>query len=180
MRVYRPMDWGTPGENLASRCYRVGEPTELFLGKVASPQSPPPLHSARSVYCIEVFRSRYRGWWRSLPALLTIASSFVQLAIPIGEDLSGTAFQLVQGRDVPDPTVQPNRVVAVNPETHDPLRVLQRQRHSRSDALGFEGLMPAFDLAIRLRIVRRRLHVRHAADPDELFEVFRQKLRAVV
>src|SRR6056297_2986320 len=40
--------------------------------------------------------------------------------------------------------------------------------------------MPALDLSVALRIIRGCLHVGHAADADELFEVFGDELGAVV
>src|SRR5438874_2349767 len=40
--------------------------------------------------------------------------------------------------------------------------------------------MEAFDLAVALGIVRRRLHMGHAAEADELLEVLGDELRAIV
>src|SRR5438067_3221226 len=127
MRVYRPMSWsGTRSRNRASHVHRVDEPTELFLGTVASPQSRPPLHSARSVYCSQSLHSRDRWRLTLLTALLPLQASFLQLAIPLGEDLSGTAFELVDRRKITDRTVKPNCIVVIDPESHDSLCVLQR------------------------------------------------------
>ena len=40
--------------------------------------------------------------------------------------------------------------------------------------------MPAFDLAVALRIIGRGFYVRHARDADELLEVLGDELRTVV
>jgi len=40
--------------------------------------------------------------------------------------------------------------------------------------------MPPFELPVRLRVVPRRSHVGHAREADELLEVSRDELRAVV
>src|SRR5262245_23202772 len=63
---------------------------------------------------------------------------------------------------------------------HDTSRILQRKRSFRTQALALERFVPAFDLAVRLRIIGRGLHVSHAAEADELLEVASDKLRAVV
>jgi hypothetical protein len=46
----------------------------------------------------------------------------------------------------------------------------------RPNALSFERFVPAFDLSVRLGIVRRGSDVRHARDPDELLEVLGDEL----
>src|SRR6266581_3471225 len=159
--------------------HRVDEPTGLFLGTVASPQSRPPLHPARSVYCGYAFQSRRRSRFVVATQLSLLASCF-ESAIAFGEDLCFPSFQLVQWRNVTDRAVKPNRIVMGYPQAHDPLRILQRQRHSRTDALGLYGFVPSLDLPIRLRIVRRCFHMRHPADADEFLEVLRNELRSVV
>jgi hypothetical protein len=106
--------------------HRVDEPTELFLGTVASPQSRPLLHSARLVYCSQPFHSRDRGKLSFVTALLPFPSSFVQFAIPLGEDLSGAAFQLVDRCNVSDRAVEPHRIVVIDPAAHDSRGILQR------------------------------------------------------
>jgi hypothetical protein len=58
--------------------------------------------------------------------------------------------------------------------------LLFRQRGERPDALGFQRLVPALDLAIGLRIKRRGAHVRHPRDSNELLEVARDELGPVV
>src|SRR5437867_3895914 len=49
-----------------------------------------------------------------------------------------------------------------------------------SDTLAFQRLVPAFDLAVRLRIERRGPDVSHAAEADEFLEVAGDELRPVV
>ena len=86
--------------------------------------------------------------------------------IAFGKDLSLAPLHLVQRRDVTDRAVKPS--------------ILQRQGDSRPNALGLDGFVPAFDFPIRLRIIRRSSHMSHAADANEFFEIFRDKLGAVV
>ena len=52
-------------------------------------------------------------------------------------------------------------VVLVDEPLDKPPRILQRQRHVRSKAVLLDRLMPTFDLAVGLRIVRRSLHMGH-------------------
>ena len=74
---------------------------------------------------------------------------------------------------------------AVAPCCSDPRRFESGGAHlpastgSRPDALPFERL-PAFDLAVRLRVKRRGTHVRHPRDTNELLKVARDELRPVV
>ena len=58
--------------------------------------------------------------------------------------------------------------------------VFQRERAARTDAFPFEALVPAFELAVALRIVRAGAHMGHATDADEFLEIPRDELRAVV
>ena len=51
---------------------------------------------------------------------------------------------------------------------------------ARSDALALQRLVPALDLAVRLRIIRGRSDVRHARDAHELLEIAGNELRAIV
>ena len=104
----------------------------------------------------------------------------MQLAVPPGEDLPLPAFQLVLRRNVPDGTVKPNRVVMGHVLADQATGFFQGQRHTRPNALVFDRAMPALQLAIALRVVRRGPHMRHPADPNELLEVLGDELRAVV
>ncbi len=58
--------------------------------------------------------------------------------------------------------------------------VVEREGHARADAVAFEGLVPAFDFAVRLGVVGRGLDVGHAGNADELFEVLGDELGPVV
>jgi len=62
----------------------------------------------------------------------------------------------------------------------DAAGVVERPERRDADALAFDRAVIPFDLAVALGIVRRRFHVRHAGDTDELFEIARHKLWAVV
>src|SRR3984893_7457739 len=62
----------------------------------------------------------------------------------------------------------------------DTSSVVERERHLDADALAFEGLVPAFNLAVALGIVRRGSDMAHTGDADELLEVLGDELRSVV
>ena len=49
--------------------------------------------------------------------------------------------------------------------------VFQQERAARTDAFPFDALVPAFEIAVALRIIRAGPHMRHATDPDEFLEV---------
>ena len=59
-------------------------------------------------------------------------------------------------------------------------RLLGRRWASRPNRLTSDGLVPALDLAVGLRVVRRGPHVCHAGDADELLEVLGDELGSVV
>ena len=58
--------------------------------------------------------------------------------------------------------------------------IVQRQWRSRPNALSLERFVPTFDFSVRLGIVGRGSHVRHARDPNELLEVLGDELGPVV
>jgi len=62
----------------------------------------------------------------------------------------------------------------------DAAGVVERQGYLEADALALYGFMPAFDLAVGLRVVRRGFDVGHAGDADELLEVFGDELGAII
>src|SRR5262245_36078923 len=62
----------------------------------------------------------------------------------------------------------------------DAAGIFQGQRRTGTDAFFLEEAMPAFDLAVALRVVGRGLDVRHPTQTDELLEVPGDELRAVV
>ena len=75
-----------------------------------------------------------------------------QLLVPFGQDPFGPAFELVLGRQVIDPPVEPDLIVLPDKLADDPPGVLQRQRGSGANALDLQGLMPPFYLSITLWI----------------------------
>ena len=72
------------------------------------------------------------------------------------------AVELVLGRDVADGAVQADGVVVGDVIGHDAAGVVERQRHLDADAIALEGLVPAFDLAVGLRVVGRGSDMGHA------------------
>jgi len=64
--------------------------------------------------------------------------------------------------------------------SHQAASFFKAERRLRPDAFTFDALMPPLNFAVRLRVVWRRFDVGHAAQSDELLEVFRDELRAVV
>ncbi len=76
--------------------------------------------------------------------------------------------------------MKPYLVVMHHVLADDSPGVLQRERRARANALAFDGAVKAFDLAVALRIVGRRPHMRHAAQSHVLLEFLGDKLRAVV
>ena len=82
--------------------------------------------------------------------------------------------------DVADRAVEPDRVVVLHESSDDGTRLIERRRLAGADGVGLDGLVVALELAIRLRVVRGRPDVRHPREPDELLEVLRDELRAVV
>src|SRR5262249_28088575 len=126
------------------------------------------------------------NWIRRCEATRLVASgratdtSRLELAIPRRPDLAMPAGQGIVWRHVADGTVQPARVVLLHEVPDHPPRVLQAQRRLGADGLGFQRAVPALDLAIRLRIVRRRAHMVHPAQADKVLEIASDELRAVV
>src|SRR3990172_8708610 len=88
-------------------------------------------------------------------ATLTFPPSGFELAIALGPDFLLAAFEHGLGRDVAQGAVQPDGVVMLDVTRDQAAGILERKRATRTKAFGFEGLMPAFDLAVRLRIEGR-------------------------
>src|SRR5947209_5151821 len=103
-----------------------------------------------------------------------------QFLAPRGPDRLGATGQLVGRCDVGDRAMQAHRVVIGHELGDQPPSVLHAQGCLDADALSFQGLEPALDLAVALGIIGGRLDVRHPADPDEILEVPGDELRAVV
>src|SRR6516162_9936447 len=104
----------------------------------------------------------------------------LQLSVPLGLNLLLMPGEHVLRRDVSDGAVQTHVVVMLYVTLHQTKRIFERQRRPGPNALPFEGFVPTFDLAVRLRVIRRSPHVRHARDANELLEVLSDELRPVV
>src|SRR5215472_3475586 len=102
------------------------------------------------------------------------------LSVTFSMNLMLASVEHVLRSDVTDGTVQTDVVVMLYIEPHQTQRIIQRKRSSGSDAFAFERLVPAFDLAVRLWIIRGGSDVRHARDANELLEVAGNELRAIV
>ena len=96
------------------------------------------------------------------------------------QNLFFASRELVLGRDVAEGRVQAHGVVVFNEFADNAACIFQGQRRARADAFFLEDAMPAFDLAVALRIVRRGPRMRHAADANELLEIPGNELRAIV
>ncbi len=107
-------------------------------------------------------------------------TGLLELAISFVEDLLFPAKQFVQRRNVTQRAVQPHLVVFVDILRDDAPCILQRERRLRTNTLRLDRAVIAFQLAIALRIVRRRLHVGHATDTNEVFKFLGDELRAIV
>src|SRR5450432_3603879 len=148
--------------------------------------SPPSYPSAWLHPC----RARFCFTWQShcssscsrhlLPALLPLLTCFLQLAVSCRVDLRLTAGQHVSGCNESNRAVQAHGVVVVHVLLYQPPRIFRRQRRARPDALALQRFVPALQLPVRLRVVGRRSHMRHARNTNELFEVPRNELRTVV
>lgn len=103
-----------------------------------------------------------------------------QAALPLGLDIISMAFQHNSRRHVADRTVNLDVVVILHVTLNHFTGLIQRQRHARPDALDLERLVPSLDLAVGLRIVRTRPHMRHLAERQKGPEVLQNVLRAVV
>src|SRR5271157_161622 len=103
-----------------------------------------------------------------------------QLLSPRGPDLLGATSHLVRRSDVGDRTVQTHGVVMAHELGDQPPSVVQAQGCLDANALSFQGLEPALELAVALRIVGGRSYVSHSTYADKLLEVPGDELRAVV
>ena len=115
-----------------------------------------------------------------LATILPMFPRRCQLAVAFGVDLLLAPGQHVGRRDEADRAVQAHGVVVIHVLLNQPPRILRRQRRSRPDALAFQRFVPALDFSVRLRIVGRCPHMRHARDSNELLEVPGDELRTVV
>ena len=105
------------------------------------------------------------GWCRRIVAfgladLLPTFAGLVQLAVALREDRDFATFELVLGCDVLDGGVQPDGVVMSGVLAHNLAGVVERQRNQSANAFSLDGFEPAFDLAVGLRLIRRRFNMR--------------------
>ena len=112
--------------------------------------------------------------------MLAAFAGLGEFAVALCEDFLVASFEFVLGRDVADGAVQADVVVMGDVIGRRAAGVVERERHLDADALALDGFVPAFDLAVGLRIVGRGSDVGHAGDADELLEVLGDELRAVV
>jgi hypothetical protein len=115
-----------------------------------------------------------------LAELLAAFACLGQFAVASGEDFLVVAFEFVLGSEVADRGVEADVVVINGVIVDDALSFFKRKGHGDPDTFALESLVPAFDFAIGLRVVRRGSDVGHAGDADELFEVFGDELGTVV
>src|SRR5439155_16855155 len=108
---------------------------------------------------------------QSLPGGGSPFAGLGEFAVASVEDRLLAASELVGGRDVAQGAVQPRVVVMLDELRDDATGLVQRQRRFLADAIVLDGAVIAFQLAVGLRVVRAGADVRHAAQPDELFEV---------
>ena len=107
-------------------------------------------------------------------------SSFFELSISFFVDGLLSSFEHGLWCDISDGTVQSFGIVVDDELFNGSSGVFERQRRGRSNASGLDGAMIAFDFAIALGVVGACADMGHAADADELFEVFGNELGAVV
>src|SRR5262249_37335494 len=89
-----------------------------------------------------------------LAAILPLFPRRVQLPIPLGLNLLLMPGEHVLWRDVADSAVQTHVVVMLYVTLHQTPRIFERQRRPGPNALPFEGFVPTFDFAVRLRVIR--------------------------
>jgi hypothetical protein len=139
---------------------------------VASLRSPLPFHLANSVYLA----------WLTPPA----GGGFAAAGVPLPACDRGRYGSLAGGppaclpRDKSNGAVQAHGVVVIHVLFNQLARILFRQRCPWADAFSFERLVPTLDLAIGLRIVRRRSHMGHPGDANKLLEIPCDELRSVI
>ena len=71
-------------------------------------------------------------------------------------------------------------IVVADKAFNDLARFSKRGRVLDPDGFTFKGLMPALNFPVRLRIIGRCPHMRHAGEANVAFEVFSDELRPVI
>ena len=103
-----------------------------------------------------------------------------QFAPPLGEDGRRPALDLVDRGDVAQGAMQPDGVVVLYITADQVAGIRQGYGRPGSEAFPLNRLMPAFDLAVTLRVIGRCPDVGHARFPDKLVEIPGDKLGAVI
>src|ERR1700738_306435 len=96
----------------------------------------------------------------SLTLLFPPFTRFFELPITFREDCLVATFQLGLGCHVANGAVQTHRVVVLDVPLYDTSSIFGAQRRLGANTIPFDGSVEAFDFAIALGVVRRRLHVR--------------------
>ena len=159
-RLQRLLDRGIPRQ--------VASPQSLRLFRPATP----------ACGMVREMASESGDLTQSLPGGGSPFAGLGEFAVASVEDRLLAASELVGGRDVAQGAVQPRVVVMLDELRDDATGLVQRQRRFLADAIVLDGAVIAFQLAVGLRVVRAGADVRHAAQPDELFEVARDELWA--
>ena len=107
-------------------------------------------------------------------------SRFFEFSVSLFENLLVPAVQFVGRRNVADGAVQPYVVVMIDVLSYNSSRVVKGKRNPGANAFILDRLVKPLYLAVGLRIIRRRSHMRHPGNADELFEIPGDKLRPVV
>lgn len=79
-------------------------------------------------------------------------------------------FQSVLGRHIADGAVEPDRVVVLDELGGGGLSLIDVQGSFDPKAVTLERAVPALDLAVAFRVMRRSPHVGQLSDADELLE----------
>ncbi len=112
-----------------------------------------------------------------MSALSAQLTSLNELVVALFEDL---LLAEILGGDVADGAVKTSRVVVLDKAANDALSLLERLRRGRAYGVGFEGLMPALELPVRLRIVGRSTDMGHPRKTDEVLEIAGNELRTII
>ena len=100
--------------------------------------------------------------------------------VTVGKDGLFFSEKLVLGCDVTDGGMESDVVVVIDEFGDEALSLLEVEGGAGADAIGFEGFMPALDLAVGLGVVGGGFDVGEPGKPDEFLEVFGNELRAVI
>ena len=103
-----------------------------------------------------------------------------EFLVTVGKHGLFFAEKFVLRGDVSDGGVEAHSVVVINEARDEAAGLLDVERGAWANAAGFERLVPAFDFAVGLGIVRRSFDVGETGHADELFEVLGNELGPIV